>query len=56
MIEERLGSDKNFEALSVVFSVDPQAGLQMRLHGEPVLVNAAKDRMGTEGNISKFDA
>ena len=36
--------------------VDPEVGLQFDLRGEPVMVNAAIDRIGEEAPIPRFDA
>ncbi|MEX6506059.1 hypothetical protein [Jiella sp. M17.18] len=52
MIEDRLGDDADFDALQVVFSVDPETGLRFDLRGDPVLVNAAIDRIGPQAEIS----
>ena len=56
LIEDRLGNSGEYKDLIVFFSVDPEVGLQIRLEGEPILVNSALDRTGLNADISKFDA
>lgn len=56
MIERRLADDTNFNDLQIVFSVDPDEGLKFAFRGDPVVVNAAVDRLGNEARVHGFDA
>ena len=55
-IENAVGSDSDFDDLRVVFSVDPEAGLQFAFRGDPMTVNRAVDLVGRSARIHRSDA